>query len=210
MEQIGLLPKFKEDISQDAVFSILHVSPDSEVYEQVLADFEVLKPLAAVLVEPLACFRLGSYRGNESCVYCLVTVGDKISRYSTEYFHEGDYMKGMLLNVMADVFLSQLEAEMMKHLKIECAKKRVGVAERLEAGGLIGMELQKQILDKLECGDTKRITVTEGFMYNPVKTTGFILLLSDDPAVFRGQHACETCDLTECHWRHRAGNGQLS
>ena len=41
-------------------------------------------------------------------LYCLISVGDELSKASTKAFAEGDYVSGLMLDVMADDILFQI------------------------------------------------------------------------------------------------------
>ena len=47
----------------------------------------------------------------KEAVFCLESVGSTISEWTAELFEQGNYVKGMLADAIADVYLFQLDAE---------------------------------------------------------------------------------------------------
>lgn len=138
----------------------------------------------------------------QQAVYVLVTIGADISERSTRAFAEGDYVAGMLVDAMADAALFSLESDIQRELKSFCAGWKLGVKRRLEAPHDISMEVQKEVLRQTRGDELLGMSLSEGYMFYPVKTSCQIYLTSSDQELFRAEHNCRTCPNLTCSLRH--------
>lgn len=116
-------------------------------------------------------------------------------------FQQGDYLKGMLIDAMADSFLFQMEDALQDVLREECANRKAGIKKRLEAPHDIPMEMQQVMHRQIRAEEMLGIGITSGYMFDPVKTSCLILVLTDDEKEFRMQHDCRKCSALHCKLR---------
>ena len=86
-----------------------------------------------------------------------------------------------------------------ENIKLLCAKKSWGVKKRLDAPKDFPLSQQSVIVAKTGVDGIK---MTSGFMFEPVKTFGYILEFTTDEKVFNAQHDCSKCsnfDLSLIH-----------
>lgn len=187
--------------------------PDNPIYEEVLEEYEELERKLLPKAEPVAVFALGTlpeslkteaYPAGTRVIYVLFTEGGAISACSTRMFQEGDYLKGMIADRMAGTYLFSLEHEVLKALKEFCAEHQAGIAARLEAPDDLPMEAQKIIYEQVGAEELD-IRITSGFMYDPVKTSAQIYVLSEDEKTFLAQHDCSKCKAVNCKMRKKSG-----
>ena len=140
----------------------------------------------------------------EERMYVFLTVGEKISALASSYFNSGDYVKGMLADAMADTLLFEVEHQLMAELKEIAAEWKVGVKARLESPPAdLPMEAQKEILEHTKAEEFG-ISLSGGYTSRPVKSSGFILELTEDVSLFKSQHDCSKCPNQECPLRGRS------
>ena len=113
--------------------------------------------------------------------YCILTVGEKISGISKSFFDNGEGMKGILVDAMADEYLFMVDDVLAENIKLLCAKKSWGVKKRLDAPKDFPLSQQSVIVVKTGVDGIK---MTSGFMFEPVKTFGYILEFTTDEKVF--------------------------
>lgn len=205
-----LIQDFKIDISQSEVFRQIDCYEDSAVYDDVLKAYEEIEESIYELCEPVFLVEKDIIEQEYACdvlpagtevLFTLCSIGEKISGYSTKAFEEGEYLKGMLADAMADSALFSIEKAMVPYLKELCASEGMGIEKRLEAPKDIPMEMQKVVLEKTHAEGFCGMGITSCYMLNPVKTSAFIYVLTDDKEVFQYQHDCKTCDRYDCKMR---------
>ena len=171
-----------------------------EIYEDMLA-----------LVEPVGIFGFGilpksvetkKYKAGTPIIYMVTSIGDGIKKCSTKAFQEGDYVKGMLCDAMADDALFSMEDQVVEKLKEICAEHQVGVAARLEAPHDISMESQKEAWEHLELKKRFGIDISTGYMFDPVKTSCQVFILTEDTSTFNAHHDCRKCPNVNCKLRN--------
>lgn len=155
----------------------------SRYYDELLGTvLDAFSPYAAVCREGGA-------------LYCLVTVGDGISALTERLFAEGEAMKGLIADAMADEYLFEADAFLLLEIKKYCAENSVGIKARREAPRDFPPSEQAVILDRTGSG---RVSLTDGFMLNPIKSMAYTLELTNDTAAFNSQHDCSKCAAANC------------
>lgn len=138
---------------------------------------------------------------NKEYALLLYTLGDEISSYVSTLFSEGDYLKGMLADAMADSCLFSMEKEWTGILTDECRKRNLGIAQRMEAPTDFSMEVQKRVWQLLD-GASIGVMMTSGAMFSPVKTICLMFLLTDDVCQNNTGHDCSRCTNINCKLRN--------
>lgn len=197
-------------LNRNTVFHIMDCLPDSPIYQDVVKEYEALEEEFYSVIEHVMILQFGKWiphfdkqdlvEGTPVC-YVIFTIGKEISELSSLYFSQGNYLAGMLVNAMANDYTFQLDEEIQKIIRIECALRHVGVLKRLEAPADIPLEVQKVILEETGAAEELNIELTTGFMFTTVKTSGYILVLTEDETIIKTQHNCEACDSSNCKMR---------
>lgn len=201
------------ELSRENVFASIGCREGSPAYSQIMETYDQLLPRFMEAAQPVCCLRFvkgeevlpllpepTDYRPPENLAAVLLTVGDKASNLSGALFEQGEYVAGMLADAMADEYLMQMDNLLAPYLKRQCGNRGVGVARRLEAPYTCPMETQ-QALWQLLCQDIP-VKITSGWMFDPVKTLGYFLELTQDVSVFHSQHNCRLCGALDCPRRH--------
>lgn len=195
------ITEFDVKINKENVLNAVNCFPQSFVYSYVSHEYDRIFPAAECMLRPAAYAR---FTGDK--VYCLITVGREISDYSKRLFDCGEAMDGLIANAIADDFIFAMDEVLSERIKSECAARNKGILKRLEAPSDIEPENQKEILDAIGgCG----VTLTDGFMFEPVKTCGYILELTDDTGIFNAQHDCSKCKSINCPRRSAPFRGEF-
>ena len=134
----GLVPK----LNKSAVLKAMDCYEDSPVYEEVSEEYEEICEEMLKLTKPVGILGFGTlpegietkkYKAGTPVIYAVISIGDGISKCSTRGFQEGDYVKGMLCDAIADEALFSLEGRMVEKLQEICREHKVGILKRLEA-----------------------------------------------------------------------------
>ena len=216
MKEILKYSDFGVELSTPYVLQLMDCYPGNPLYEEMEEEYEEIKEMLTSLGKPQALVFFGEMPkelamedapAGAPVAYVLFTEGAEISKYSTGMFAEGDYVKGMIADAVASSYLFELDNLVMEKLKVECARRKVGILKRLEAPADLPMEAQKIIFDKCEAKRELGMDITCGYMFDPVKTSGLIFVLSEDPSVFQAQHDCSTCKAVNCKMRKKIFSG---
>ncbi len=203
--------ELKVEIRQSDVFQHIECYEDNELYAEVLEEYHGLETKMYELCEPIFLMEYGTV-GPELAregvpegtpvLMVLTSIGRGISDYATKCFAEGDYLKGMLADAMADSALFSLEKEIIPYLREECGVRHMGISRRLEAPQDISMEVQKAIFDKTGAHEKCGMNISSGYMLDPVKSNAVLYVLTSDREIFMNQHNCRNCNRYECKGRN--------
>ncbi|SCJ73362.1 methylamine methyltransferase corrinoid protein reductive activase [uncultured Clostridium sp.] len=185
----------------------------SDVYRNLEKEFEELLPVLYGLAEPTAVYRRGKIPEGSAAVqtlgaaadviYVLAGTGERVSEEADRLFASGDCVKGLLLHAMADEYLFRLDEQMQDEILEYCREEGIGIGERLEAPVCLPAEFQKELLEAVRCRETEKIRLTKGYMFEPVKTMGYLLKVSPDQSRMRIRHDCNTCEAVNCRMKDK-------
>lgn len=201
---------FDVKIDQKKVLSLIDCSEESPAYEQVLEEYAALEKEVYGLIKARGVFSFSKDIVNrpgylkeedQGVVYVLMTVGKEVSQYSNQLFEKGDYLGGMLVDAMADIYLFSMEETMQRFIREACGAEHLGISRRLEAPGDIPMEVHKLAYEQVEAKEKLDIELSQGYMFSPVKTSCYLLVLTEDEALFEAQHDCTACSAMGCAMR---------
>lgn len=211
MEQIICRKGMAVHPDKAQVFSLLQCTPDSPVYEEMEEEYEALAGPAAEMAQPviLMCFsgmekEIASLKYPEGTpvLYVITSVGRKLTESSTGFFREGDYVKGLLMDAIADTCLFSLEEHVKGILREECQKRGFGISACLEAPSDISMDAQEVACRLTKAGEKAGICVTSGKMLDPVKSNCHLYILTSDQAMWKTDHDCRRCERKDCMFRN--------
>lgn len=199
-------------IDKENVLGLIDCKPDSPVYETVLEDFEEVFPVAYEKLAPSALLEFGEISeydlteyGDDirEALFCIESVGSEISAWATSFFHDGNYVKGMLANAIADDYLFQMDYELQDVIVNLCKERNLGVLRRLEAPQDISMKAQKTAWEVTRAAEEIGLGIKESYMLDPVKSNCQIYLVKEGCDLWNTEHDCSKCPRTDCKMRNR-------
>lgn len=199
-------------INKENVLGLIDCKPDSPVYEAVLEDFEEVLPVAYEKLVPSALLEFGDISGYDlteygddirEALFCIESVGSEISTWATSFFYDGNYVKGMLANAIADDYLFQMDYELQDVIVNLCKERNLGVLRRLEAPQDIPMEAQRTAWEVTRAEKEIGLGIKESFMLDPVKSNCQIYLVKEDCDSWNTAHDCSKCPRIDCKMRSR-------
>ncbi len=211
MEQLYIIDGLKAQLNMDLVLHAIDCMPDSPVYEEFVDEYAQIHEELLAMAEPVGILGFGEltdktatdeYGAGTKVIFAVTSVGGRIKQYSTNAFAEGDYVRGMLADAIADSALFSLEGRMLEKLKAVCGEHGVGILKRLEAPHDIPMEIQREAWESLKLKETLGIDISCGYMFDPVKTSCQVFVISEDADTFKAQHDCRKCSNTDCKYRN--------
>lgn len=161
-----------------------------EAYDRLLPEFlEVITPQIRLEIEE-----------KEGYAYVLLTLGSEVCQRIEEAMEQGNVMDSLLLDAMADTYLFQMDNSLPEITRQTFADLKLGIEKRLEPGVEIPLQQQETIFEKVKL-EKDFLSMTKGYMFQPVKTFGYMLKLTKDQKVFAMQHDCSKCSNVHCKMR---------
>ena len=174
----------------------------SGMYEQMLTQAkELSRPRAAYFVgERLVQFNFSEVHNCSKIVYCLLTLGQEVSSKAGELFTDGLYLESVLLDAIADGLLFSYSGQLYETIKLDMQTQGLGLTRRLSPGEgkAIDLSFQKDILNLFQGENSLGVTITDGYMLNPVKSSAFFYGADENQAMSSVDHDCSHCDDGNC------------
>lgn len=202
-----IVESFDIRISRDRVFRQLDCPKGNPVYDQVKEEYEILKASIMNYIEPKAGIIKSTLPSGDEVLFVLLTIGKKGPELVSRLFALGNYLAGMVADAMLDDYLFQMDTAFRPRVIREAQRYGKGIAERLEAPAGIDISIQKAIHRELDAEHTMGVTITDGFMFDPVKSLGIVYRLSENAEEFRTEHDCSKCGRKECRVRQHEYQG---
>ncbi len=206
-EQVICLKDFKVSSDLDMVMKLIHCQKDSPAYEEMKEAYEELAPEAKALARPVALLRFShmqpeiatkAYPTGTPVLYVITSIGKSLSNLSAKYFFQGDYVKGMVADAIADTCLFSFGSALQEIIRAECKKRNVGIAKNLQAPLDVSMQAQKVAHTLTEAESLAGIGITSGMMLDPVKSGCTLYVLTEEADSWRAEHDCRKCPRKDC------------
>ncbi|MGV8906300.1 MAG: 5-methyltetrahydrofolate--homocysteine methyltransferase [Acetobacterium sp.] len=211
---MNTITKIPYRLDRQELFERMHIFKKQAMYEQFVLAYD---ELYAELSELLSIQGIHVLKENDEVekihwglcevshlVYCLVTLGSKISEKSTALFKEKDFLKGLMIDSMADIILFNATNDYYAVIKKEIYENQgYALTMRYEPDDHdIPMKFQKTILEQTNGEDILSVGITQGFMYYPVKTLGYVYGADKDIELAEKDHDCINCSNLSCEYRN--------
>ena len=202
--------EFHIKISTENVCAFLDVGKDSPMYGEVMEELTEMLPTAYEKIKPVALLEFGDLdefaveadgKPIREALYGISSIGKEMGEWSTRLFAEGDYLRGMLADAIADDYLFQMDEEQQSDVLKMCRERGRGIAGRAEAPQDIPMSIQKKAYDVTGAWEAG-IGIKESYMYDPVKTICQVYLLDDNVKRNHPEHDCSRCNNLTCKRRN--------
>ncbi len=209
----------RPDVGLDQVMRGLGCAVGSPAYEDMAAEYEEIRKQIPAMVYPVGILGFSRlpdhlatnrYGTGVPVAMGVLSVGRAMEEESGRQFRQGNYVKGMLWDAVANVALFSLEKDLTAALRECCRSRRVGVERRLEAPHDISMDVQREAWSFLELEKRYGIHITQGNMLDPVKTSCQVFVLTDREDVFRAGHDCKACGNLTCQYRKEPGEAKTA
>ncbi|MBI4856094.1 MAG: 5-methyltetrahydrofolate--homocysteine methyltransferase [Acetobacterium woodii] len=200
-------------IDRQELFQRMHISEDRPMYKNFEKSYQQLYDSLSDLLDIQATHVLKTNDDEEKIhkglcevshiVYCLVTLGPQISERSTKYFADKDFLKGLMIDSMADILLFNASNDYYETVKKDIYEEQ-GYALTLRYSpddNIIPLQVQKTILEHVNGGELLSVGVTQAFMYDPLKTLGYVYGADKNIELAKKDHDCAMCSNYSCEYR---------
>ncbi|MBN2285575.1 MAG: hypothetical protein JXQ26_10150 [Tissierellales bacterium] len=198
-------------INKTVIFERMRVSNTSnmyhkvsEIFDECLANIENLIHYQAVyLIEDnLHKINYESLRDSEKVIYCFVTIGEDICTEINRIFDAKDYLKGYILNEIANEIVMDATDQLYFHIKNLVKKDDFNLSKRYSPGECsFDMSYQKTIFERLEKHFDIQASLTDAYMIYPEKSTLFVYGADKSFSDSAVDYDCSTCQSINCPYK---------
>lgn len=185
------ITEFDITLSEDSILEMLDIMEGKE--DEIKKRLQQAMPEIYEHLHPVAL-----YEFEGEALYALLSVGGEITRWANELLAQGEYVKSLLADTVANAYLFAMDEQLGDTVVSMCKGRGRGIASRLEAPKNMPMFMQKKILEVTKAEELAGVKITENMMLDPVKTMGQVYLLSDDTTSYQNCHTCEGCGNVDC------------
>ncbi|MGI6225105.1 MAG: hypothetical protein ACOYJ1_02510 [Peptococcales bacterium] len=204
------LTKFTWEIEKERIFRIMKCHLESPMYHNLSDIFDNLLKDINNFIDPLGVYSFidipqsfKSYNiiNSRKVVLFFLTLGERVSLKINEYFTEGEYLKAMLLEVMADEILFKMTDQLYSNVLLEARQNNWNLSTRYEPGSEnVPLHVQKDIFNLLNLGELG-ISLSSNFMLMPLKSITFFCGAGEGVCETPQMHDCSKCNIKKCMFR---------
>lgn len=174
-----------------------------KAYREVIGEtLSIMKPRAKACIDSIPDDFPKSVRfyGRKLIFYCI-SLGSEVTDLVDAYMQKGEYIKGMIVDGIADNCLFSCEKFTLCEIEKYAREKCFGIEGIFDAPDSIEGQMQKLIASKLDAERTLGVKVTENYMMTPVKTYAAVMPIIENSSVMKIFHDCSICDKKDCSFR---------
>lgn len=143
--------------------------------------------------------------GADKLMVMCCTIGPALERKVKELSNDGDLLKQYLLDVYGATAAGTLMRSLYERKVKDYTDKGYGVTVHLEPGQLDWNVRDQQVVFRLLSPEKIGVTLNDGNMMTPVKSTTGVFGIGDVEKVKEGKIACKVCPKRDtCPYRHEA------
>lgn len=202
----NVIPSFEET----AKLFGCHNFPSQEnkyrkIYRELCRPMQMrIQPKAAAVIDTPQNLSVPCMTGTAPAVlFVLLTIGSSASQLVQAYEKKQDMSMALAANALADGCLFAWEAQLLPMLRQICLESGFGIATRFEIPRDIPAEIVKTAYEALDAERTLGISITPGYMLNPVKSMCLVFALTKDVSKENAAHDCASCAARDCPFQTR-------
>jgi hypothetical protein len=135
-------------------------------------------------------------------VYCIVTIGEEVPKYTDYLFNNGEFFDGLLLDAMSSEMLFEVSSQFYLNIKSEIEKTGLGLTCKLSPGdGEIPITYQQNIFEKFDKNAVQGMYIFQGCLLYPVKSMSYLYGAGDKILSREKDHCCDVCSNGFCKMR---------
>ena len=211
MKKIVEWRDFSVEIDDKLAMKMIECSPTSPVYEETFIEYAQVKERVLAEIAPVAIATFEKITSDEvvegvldegtEVIYLITTIGSKVSDIVDGYFEKGEYLKGIMADIISDIALMSMENQLAPNIMEQCQQIKKGIRKRLEAPTDYPIEFHEKIIKKTEACERASMNLTSAYMLNPVKSMAQIFVLSNNCNECNVKHDCSSCERKCCQMK---------
>ncbi|MGB9808957.1 MAG: 2Fe-2S iron-sulfur cluster-binding protein, partial [Caldanaerobacter sp.] len=177
-----------------------------EIYEKFVIEEDrvVIENLKVLKGETVS----KSLKGSEYILAGVITLGKDIEEKGKEFFERGEYTKGLIWDIVSNVFLEKFTLDFWEDMKKKVETYGKKITPPLFPGSGWDIENQAAVV---ELAGAKEIGVglNESFNMVPAKSVSFICGIGDSVQSCEITSTCDTCPFVNCIYRKNIMSNKL-
>lgn len=134
-------------------------------------------------------------------IVAITTVGNKLDRISGDYFQTGDFLKGLICDIIGNIALDNLSYSFWLKVVEGIKSKNMGITRRVCPGDEDwNIKEQKNVFDLLEENNVK-VHLNQNYMMDPVKSVSMVYGVGKNIKISKADHNCADCSSIRCPYR---------
>jgi uncharacterized 2Fe-2S/4Fe-4S cluster protein (DUF4445 family) len=143
----------------------------------------------------------------EYIILAIITLGDRIDKRVNDYFSESNYTKGMILDVIAGVFLEILTNNFWEEVRENAQKYGKEVTDIFYPGNKWDIKNQA-VICKLVDSSKIGVNINHSFIITPQKTVSFVCGVGENVKRPVKESVCDDCEAKDCIYRNVPGESK--
>lgn len=213
MKDIRIITGKRIQPSIDTVLGLLGCRGKAGAQKEIVDIYEKMLPIVKMHIRPKAAFvraeidknlHINDCKSGKDMLFVLFTLGEGISRLIEKNTKKEDILSAMVVDAMADSCLFAFEEQLLPILRQACNEEGYAVVKRMELSQDVPIETQQYAMDILDARRTLGISMTSGYMLNPVKSMCLLFALTENTTDTKEQsmrHDCGKCQHMDCQLR---------
>lgn len=200
-----IIDKFEKKLNYKRILAVLECDLDNEQYMLLKDNIKKMENLFFNNINPICIYNIND---NESSGYCgdifvLYSIRGHIEKICDDFFKNGEYMNGLIINSIADDYLMNMLESISDEIENFCICSEIGIVEKGIPGENLPYNVQYDICKFLK-SDKYGIIINNNFVLNPSKSLSFILKTKKGQNNTKLSHNCQNCEIKSCKWRKQA------
>lgn len=137
---------------------------------------------------------------NEAVIF-VSTIGPKLPAEIEKAFSQGDYLKAMVLDAIADNAIENVNRQFWLRLVNRAIKNGNGITGLLSPGHSDWDILHQKELFELVDASAIGVMLTDTCLMIPIKSTSGIYGIGKDIGISKSSHNCDMCPIKNCFMR---------
>ena len=179
-------------IDPKIVFDRIHIKYDEEDKRIILKDGSIFKEEYVVR----------NLKDADYIVVAISTLGRAIDEKIKELFNQGDYLKGMIYDTIANAALEHLNKCLWQDLMKDAKSKGLGITHKLSPGDSRWTIEDQKIIFKILAGNVIGVTLNDSYMMDPIKSNSLVYGIGENIKTSLVAHDCDECLLIDCIYRN--------
>ena len=146
----------------------------------------------------------GGEQSRNRGLYEIVTMAKVSSRYISDAFESGDYVRGLMADAMSDDALFSAVQELHTERLAFCADMKRGICGSWDIPQDLPAIILQDAWTQTEAAHIG-VKIGSGLMFDPVKTLCSVYVLTHQTEKFRDWHDCGQMSEASCRFRQEEG-----
>lgn len=208
---MSIITDFEFKVSKQQVIRTVQSYSSMFNEEQIIQTYDSLLPVLECSVNPAGMFKLlpkdpefdaDVLKNYEYIAHCAITIGNDNIDDINAFMAEGAYLEAIILDAMSTSLLFNLSSQLFAKVNQEARSMGMGMSCRIAPGdGLLEMEYQKHILNKLKDENQCGITINQDMALFPLKSMCYLYGASKSVEFNHKDHDCSKCNNVDCNMR---------